>query len=192
MAKTSIDRRIVRTRKQLQDALLSLIRTRDYDSISISDICRSAKVGRSTFYAHYARKDDLKRSGLRHLRDMLTEVQLRGTDQGAKPPPLSFSLALFEHARSHLDLYRALIGTRGGAVALSALREALSELVRGELRQRSGRARSADDPREFTVQYLVGAYLSVLTWWLDAGAKLPVQRVDALFRQLATEGIGPG
>jgi len=189
MAKTSIDRRIVRTRTRLQDALLSLIRTRNYDSISISDICRSAKVGRSTFYAHYAKKDDLKRSGLRHLRDRLTEVQLRGADQG--PQPLSFSLALFEHARSHLDLYKALIGTRGGAVALSALRETLSELVRRELRQRSGRTRSADDPREFTVQYLVGAYLSVLTWWLDAGAKLPVQRVDALFRRLATEGIGP-
>lgn len=26
-------------------------------------------------------------------------------------------------------------------------------------------------------------------WWLDAGAKLPPERMDAMFRHLATEGI---
>jgi hypothetical protein len=29
----------------------------------------------------------------------------------------------------------------------------------------------------------------VLTWWLDGGAKLPPQQIDAMFRRLATEGI---
>jgi hypothetical protein len=33
--------------------------------------------------------------------------------------------------------------------------------------------------------------MAVLTWWLDKGAKLPPQRVDAMFRRLATEGIIP-
>jgi len=46
-------------------------------------------------------------------------------------------------------------------------------------------------PREFVVQYVVGAYMAVLTWWLDGGTKLPPQRIDAMFRRLATEGIMP-
>jgi len=44
-------------------------------------------------------------------------------------------------------------------------------------------------PREIVVQYVVGAYMAVLTWWLDGGAKLPPKRIDAMFRRLATEGI---
>ena len=44
-------------------------------------------------------------------------------------------------------------------------------------------------PRDFVVQYVVGAYMAVLTWWLDGGAKLPPQKIDGMFRRLATEGI---
>jgi hypothetical protein len=35
------------------------------------------------------------------------------------------------------------------------------------------------------------ASYTVLTWWLDGGAKLPPKRVDAMFRRFATEGITP-
>lgn len=46
-------------------------------------------------------------------------------------------------------------------------------------------------PRELVIQYIVGAYMAVLSWWLDGGAKLPPQRMSAMFRRLATEGILP-
>jgi hypothetical protein len=29
----------------------------------------------------------------------------------------------------------------------------------------------------------------VLTWWLDGGAKLSPERMDAMFRRLAAEGV---
>jgi hypothetical protein len=45
--------------------------------------------------------------------------------------------------------------------------------------------------REFIIQYVVGAYMAVMTWWLEGGAKLPPQQIDAMFRRLATEGIPP-
>ena len=96
---------------------------------------------------------------------------------------------MFEHARDHLDLYKALVGGRGGAVALGTIRRILSDLIRNELPATADR-RSADAiPREVVVQYVAGAFMAVMTWWLDGGAKLPPQRVDAMFRRLATEGI---
>lgn len=60
-----MDRRVIRTREALQRALMALIAQRTYDDISVGDICRVAKVARSTFYTHYTGKDDLKRAGLR-------------------------------------------------------------------------------------------------------------------------------
>jgi len=191
MAKGSIDRRVARTRAMLQRAHISLILEKGYEAITVEDICQAANVGRSTFYAHYSNKEDLKRSGLEQLRRLLSEHQtdvLRASENG-KPRSLAFSLPMFEHARDHIDLYRALVGNRGGAVALGAIRQILSERVAAELAGAgAGKAEDAV-PRQFIVEYVVGAYMAVMTWWLDGGARLSPQRMDAMFRRLAPEGV---
>jgi AcrR family transcriptional regulator len=190
VGKRTMDRRVARTRAMLQHALISTILKKGYEAITIDDICDAANVGRSTFYAHYTSKDDLKRSGLDHLRRMLVDRQKNALAQSgdARDRICAFSLTMFEHARDHVDLYRALVGSRGGAIALGAIRQILSDLVREELGDRS----SGDAmPREVVIQYIVGAYMAVLTWWLDGGAKLPPQQIDAMFRRLATEGVMP-
>ena len=191
MARKPIDRRVARTRSLLQQAHISLILQKGYDAITVDDICNAANVGRSTFYAHYTGKDDLRRSGLEHLRKQLVGRQ---NEALAKPGPvrdrsLGFSLAMFEHARDHIDLYRALVGGRGGAIALGTIRQILSDLVRNELAATANKKSAEAVPRELVVQYVVGAFMAVMTWWLDGGARLPPQRVDAMFRSLATEGV---
>jgi AcrR family transcriptional regulator len=122
--KKTIDRRIPRTGSMLQHALNSLILKKGYEAITIKDICNAANVGRSTFYAHYRSKDDLKRSRFEPLR------------------------------RNR----------------------------RQEFRGRWFRAK-------FVVQYVVGAFMAVLTWWLDRRAKLRPRPIDAMFRLLASDGI---
>jgi AcrR family transcriptional regulator len=193
MAKRVIDRRIARTRGTLQHALTSLILEKGYQAITVEDICEAANVGRSTFYAHYTSKDDLKRRGLdEHLRELLTDRQREAfaTPGDRRTRSLGFSLTMFEHARDHLELYRALAGGRGGDVSLGMIRQILSDLVRTELVAAAGKSSEAP-PRELVVQYVVGAYMAVLTWWLDRGAKPSPAEVDAIFRRLATNGIQP-
>src|SRR5262249_44449645 len=159
-----------------------------YDAITVEDICETANVGRSTFYAHFTSKDDLKRSGLEHLRGQLLDLQ-----RGATAYPdnetrsLGFSLTMFEYARDHIHLYRALVGTQGGAVALGTIRQVLCDCVRGELAVIGDRNKKDGAPNELVVEYVVGGYMAMLTRWLDAGAKLPPAEIDAIFRQLAIE-----
>lgn len=193
LAKDAIDRRIPRTKAALQHALISLILKNDYEAITIQDICDPANVGRSTFYAHYTSKDDLKRSGLEHLRKELIDRQrdALATAGDIRGRSLGFSLTMFEHARDHKDLYRALVGGRGGTISLGSIRQILSDLVRSELAAAVDKKSADVIPRELVVQYVVGAYMAVLTWWLDGGTKLPPQRIDAMFRRLATEGVMP-
>jgi hypothetical protein len=96
---------------------------------------------------------------------------------------------MFEHARDHIDLYKALVGGRGGAIALGTIRQILSDLIRNELAATLDKKSVDVIPRELVVQYVVGSFMAVMTWWLDGGAKLPPQRIDVMFRRLATEGI---
>jgi AcrR family transcriptional regulator len=191
LAKHAIDRRISRSRATLQHALTSLILKKAYEAITIQDICDEANVGRSTFYAHYTSKDDLKRSGFEHLRKELLDRQreAQAAPGEIKDRSLGFSLTMFEHARDHIDLYRALVGGRGGTVSLGQIRQILSDRVRNEFAATVGKNSADVVPRELVVLYVVGAFMAVMTWWLDGGAKLPPKRVDAMFRRLATEGI---
>ena len=193
MAKDAIDRRSLRTKATLQHALNSLIQKKDYEAITIKDICDAANVGRSTFYAHYTSKDDLKRRGFEKLRKELLDRQreAQAAPGDVKDRSLGFSLTMFEHARDHVDHYRALVGGRGGTVSLGQIRQILSDLVRNEFAATAGKNSADTIPREFIVQYVVGAYMAVLTWWLDGGAKLPPKRIDEMFRRLAAEGITP-
>jgi AcrR family transcriptional regulator len=52
----STDPRIRRTRQLLQQALATLLHTRDFDKLSVQEITEAAGVNRATFYAHYPDK----------------------------------------------------------------------------------------------------------------------------------------
>src|SRR5215468_3066511 len=52
----AVDPRIRRTRELLQQALESLLKTKDFDAISVQEIAEAATVNRATFYDHYTDK----------------------------------------------------------------------------------------------------------------------------------------
>jgi len=192
MRNRALDRRTARTRTLLEKAHLDLILKRGYEAMSVLDICQAADVGRSTFYAHYKGKDDLRRRSFEHLRKHLTDRQASAGRTGAAgtQPHFAFSLALFEHAKDYLHVYRALGRTRGKAIGLGTIRQILIDLVDAEL-ARTAATGTAETPREVAVQYIVGGCMAMLTWWLDGGAKLSPQRMDAMFQSMVCGALRP-
>src|SRR5687767_3562998 len=65
--KVSGDRRVRRTRRLVQQALVELILEKGYDAVTVTDIIDRADVGRSTFYAHFTDKQDVLFSNLDEL-----------------------------------------------------------------------------------------------------------------------------
>lgn len=52
----SLDPRVVRTRRMLQDALARLLKEKDFDKISVGDLAQESTINRATFYGHYPDK----------------------------------------------------------------------------------------------------------------------------------------
>ena len=48
------DRRTVYTKKAIGDAFLRVKRFKEYNTITVADICREAEISRGTFYAHFS------------------------------------------------------------------------------------------------------------------------------------------
>src|SRR6266851_174281 len=171
-----MDRRSARTRRALHEALISLILRKGYDAITVQEIIDQADIGRATFYAHYRGKEDLLRGGFDALRAELkaargTALSKRGAGQDG---PLAFSLAMFEHACAYRDVYRAMVGGRGGIVAIHEIRRVLSEMVKEEL------SAFQDDgavSRELALHFVVSTFLTVLTWCLERKSKLAPSEV---------------
>ncbi|MBI5449953.1 MAG: TetR/AcrR family transcriptional regulator [Gammaproteobacteria bacterium] len=191
MKKDLTDRRMLRTRALLHEALISLILKKGYDGITIQDIIDKANVGRSTFYAHYTGKEDLLRSGFTHLRELLLEQQKQALAKRGDPKArsLGFSLAMFEHALEHRELYMALVGQRGGTVVMQQLRKVLAELVHDDIAATLKITTPDAKKREVIVEFVVGAFITLLTWWLDHKAKISPAEIDSIFRELVLHGI---
>ena len=166
----------------------SLLDSTQYESISEEDICARASVSRATFYVHYSSTDNLKRAGFEHLEAALLRRQQEARAAG-QDVLLSFALPMLEHARDHRELYKALAGSRGRAVALTRLREILEQTVRRALDGHPIQLGHEGVPREFIVQFVAGAFFAVMTRWLESGARRSPEQLDETFRRLVTRGL---
>jgi len=67
------DARIIHTRQALRCALLSLLRNKTVDDITVKEVCEQANVSRATFYKHYKDCHDL----LKQIEQGMLEKYLR-------------------------------------------------------------------------------------------------------------------
>jgi AcrR family transcriptional regulator len=183
--KRANDRRIQKTQKLLREALFSLIREKNYDSIVVKDILDRANVGRSTFYMHFGDKDDLLVSG---MHDMLRSVQAAGLPRSAKAYEqiIWFSLPIFEQISQHRHAGEARIGTRGRAIIHEHLQKVLTGLIADDVKKsfQSRRKSAAQVPSDIVVQYVASTFILVLNWWVENSSPLHPKGVNDVFRAL--------
>jgi AcrR family transcriptional regulator len=68
-----MDRRILKTRKLIKRAFLSLLEEKPFEKITVKEICERSETGRVTFYNHYEDKTDLMDDCLRDMEIILQE-----------------------------------------------------------------------------------------------------------------------
>lgn len=181
-APNSDDRRVQRTRRALREALVELILERGWDEVSVQHVCDRANVGRSTFYTHFADKEELLIGGLDDLRKGLRE--LAPIETGARP--LGFVRGVIQHADEQRRLFRAVIGKRSGHVIQQRFREMLIDLVHEDLTAID----SIGPHLDATARYVAGALMEMLIWWLDTRNGFQAADLEKLFTQLTTPVLG--
>jgi len=189
MAQNKTDQRVRRTEQALRNALVELVVERGYETLSVQHILDRAGVGRATFYTHYRSKEDLLRRALDQLRDELMREWKAAT--GGKlesADPLGFSLAFFQHVDGHRMLYRAIVGRESGVVVDRQMRRLLAEFLRAKANSPTPLA-PTEVWREMAAQYVVGALMSTVTWWLDRNPKLSPEEIDRAFRRMTLPAL---
>jgi AcrR family transcriptional regulator len=157
----SDDARAVRTRDALASALIALMDGRDYDGISVQQICDRAQVGRSTFYAHFEDKDEM------YIRHVVTFARLMGEKLGFDRGAYRFPVAhLFDHVRHMRPMIESLKKARKADFVMKVWQNNLAEVFAQRVVQiRDGAP--AEVPAQIMGQQLAGTFITLMTWWLD-------------------------
>jgi AcrR family transcriptional regulator len=190
--KKESDRRVQRTQRLLREALVELIIEKGYDAVTVQDIIDRADVGRSTFYTHFWDKDALLLSGFEKLREQFEldyKDKLVG-HESLKEQGIRLGQLVFQHAEGHHQLYKALVGKRGGELITKFLQKFLADMLQNHLALLPADHISSNIPREVTAQFLAGALLALLTWWLDNDLPYPAEDMSRMFQHLAFRTLG--
>jgi AcrR family transcriptional regulator len=178
------DRRVLRTRDALGDALVALMHEKNFDEITVQNVLDRAGVGRSTFYVHYRDKDDLFLSDIEDFLELASSALKR---QGASPKRLLPVQEFFTHIRDGREFYAALV--RSGKI------NDVWALARGffarSIEERLQMAGVEMEPvrRSAQAHALAGSLFSLLDWWIDKGMKADPKDMDALFHRMAWSGL---
>lgn len=178
------DRRRVRTRNMLRDALLKLITEKGYESVTIQEITDRADLSRATFYLHYKDKDELLVAALQAMYDdMLHALTIK---EGIPIQPNQVSLNAFKHVQEYQELYRALLGERGMAMVWQRIQDYIftysHQLIKTLLKQFG--VSETHVPLEVMARFSSGALNTLLIWWVQNNFVYSAEEMATMYQKM--------
>jgi AcrR family transcriptional regulator len=173
------DPRVARTTSALGNALIELVRERDFRDITVQEILDRAGVGRTAFYAHYRNKEDVLHSSFEHLFNAFEIWLERPSPLGPRLFPVT---ELLTHMGEEHHLAEAL--RRSGKLDefLSMCNGYAARCIERRLPSPEAVAGASN---QLTSRMLAGALMESIVWWQDRrDAATPLQ-MDSAFHQLA-------
>lgn len=187
MAEEKLDRRKVRTRQLLRDALMALIAEKGYAAITVQDITDRANLGRATFYLHYRDKDELLAGALEALFDDLraqVDVASMGNWLDSQPP----SLRAFQHAQQYHALYKVLLSEQVVTYVARRVRQYLMIVAEHSLKALVPDTQTLSIPAPIIASYIAGALYSLVIWWLENDMPHSPEYMAQMFSRLVLPG----
>jgi AcrR family transcriptional regulator len=185
-------RRKHRTREALKASAAALLVEKGYDALTVQDITDRLDLARATFYVHFRDKDEIVWALAQDSFAALAE-RLQAVDEPDAAAWHARKLALvFGYVAEQRALFQVMLGERGHITLIRRLAATMAEIIAGDL------ARTAPQSREshpLATQFLAGAMIQTITWWLERGLpESPAALADAFhgFEQRMLHGGGGG
>ena len=181
------DRRIRRSRQLLQRALLALLKEKRYEDISVQDILERADVARSTFYVHYADKDELLtgRHGI-FAENLDQQLTAHFAQQGASA---FSSRTWFYHIQAQGDILKVIAKDSAMELAMKTLRGIIHQSIQDGMQAHTQVDKDTSVPLALLEDYLADSLMTLIKWWFRDGMKKTPEQMDNIFQQLVMPGI---
>lgn len=175
------NQRIAITKRLLKESILRLLKEKELDKISVSELCKEAQINRATFYRHYAIPRDV-------LMDIQTDLFHQLKQQLPMPKTMvEFKPALYAFCaflEQNSELLRIIIRCNSDTDFLRFVSDVFQELWK-ELQMETYVQLSKESVQLLTIYIAGGSYFILRSWMLGDIRKSSTEMADYIFDLLS-------
>lgn len=178
------DRRSVKTRQAIQDALFALMQEKQYNKITIQDIIDRANIGRSTFYSHFDTKDELLFHSIGHLLEVLNQYIVNYIEMDGDKQRIIPVVELFEHIKENSRVMKGLMKANSSEVFFEKVQSYWNIKIEEYLKTKLQENKEPKVPLAILSNHISSTLISLLKWWLDNKMIYTPSQMDQYFQEL--------
>ena len=182
--KEKTDLRIIKTNKILFDALLKLMKKKNFEKIKISDICEEALINRSTFYAHYEDKYELLMALFEEQKiSLLEKLENNENTNFSKEYLMELLNIIINHIDDNRDIYSAILSNNRNGILIDFLIDVIERDVSDKLKDNND-IKNSNLPLDIIVKFYSGGLINIGISWLTHKEKYNREQLLSYINEL--------
>ena len=175
------DNRRSKTRKAIQNAMVSLLSKESFDDITTIQLAKAASISRSSFYTHFKDKYEMIDSYQQALFNQLEYIFDKHENNKADA-----FLEIFEFLKRE-QLLSSLISANGTKEIQNFIINKVCILFNTDLKDKFGRENLSQTEKEYSSIYLSYAFFGLCQAWIAKGKKESPQQMTEFILRLLPE-----
>ncbi len=191
MTKKKEDRRIRRSRKLLQDALIHLLRRKLLAKIQIKEIVNQADVSRTTFYQHFETKEQLLFSLIEDLFDNINTAVFH--HDAIKEEPLDIVKLLtfsYEQWLLYSEELKWVLQIENKDLLIDSLKPHI-KLLRNAVDQHFSPSNTVQAYADYEISFVAGGLYMLIKDWIKNGMQESPETMGKITFLLLDNGLAP-
>ena len=182
------DRRILKTKKAIYEALVELMQKKKLNSITVTELAAQADINRKTFYTYYSTVNDVLDEGINELITSLKDLLCAmSEDYNMFSPQTLF--AFLNTIMSDADIARDLFASDNGSLLFNRLQKALQETLLKELVDKDIKMNVPAEQYPLISNFVAGGMVSAYYEWITNPDGITLDEMARTLTTLIISGV---
>ena len=178
-----VDRRVIKTRRQLKKGLAALMKEKSVNQITVKELVEEVDINRSTFYLHFKDIQDLLREIEENMEAQIKRAIEEHPIVSGNENAFYFIEDMFRVLDEEREISKALIGPNGDMGFIHRIERIIKENSRGTLEKMFPGKK--EDLKYFYAFCLCGCLGLVKVWLNEGEEKSPEEMAQMTFNMIA-------
>lgn len=178
------------TAVKMDEAFLELLQKKDFEFITVKEICEKAGVNRSTFYLHYETLADILSESVQHINEQFSNYMKRDSGEFVSKIENCSLNELFlvtpeyltpylSYVTEHKRLFRTMVNN-AGSLHLDETYEKMFQYIFTPILERF---HIPQNERKYIITFYISGLIGIITDWLKANCADSVTDIIAVMQK---------
>lgn len=181
-----MDLRVEKTYRSLTNEFMSLLEEKSFEDITVAELCNRAMIRRTTFYKHFADKNEFLVFFVKEIRsDFAQKVESENHDSN---DIVENCINMMNETLQFLEGHGKLVDNTLSSQSAPLILEALGDVIYGDILKRlasNETSRQSEDKKKMLATFVSGGITKMMLVWCHAGRPEAMKEVMAQTLQSA-------